>query len=177
MIPPDLLLNEALVYAVSQVQELSHKKPNERLPKEAVLQCAIYHFYMNKGYFVHPESAYFPAGKKKNMSCDLRVIGESELWIELKTARDARGLISKIDEEKEKWEKDGSKLDNSPPNSRAAFVLFTFTEDNPENSNKRIFKEINKLWDGGYGFTKVVTADLTWPKSEIKFITVWYWVW
>lgn len=176
---PEKSLNDAILAAVDKIVEISSKKPNERLPKEAIVQCEIYRHYTNKGYVVHPEAGYFPANNGLKWSCDLRIIADDkqELWLEIKMARDGAGLSTKLSEEKKKWEKDGSKLDSAPKKSRAAFVLIALTEDDPKLKQRRFFQEVNNFWGGGYNFTEVVTKPIVWPSADVNYVTAWYWTW
>ena len=172
-------LKAAVTSALDQMIRISESAPKERRPKEAIIQCELYRYYTNLGYLVHPEAGYFSAESGRKASCDLRIIDTQgdELWVEIKVAHDGGGLITKIDEEKRKWEKDGEKLDNEQKNSRAVFLLIGLTEEEPTSSERRFFQEVKSFWGGGYQFTEVDTRLITWPNAGVKYVTAWYWIW
>ncbi len=176
---PEHILEQAVKSALEQMIRISKFNPNERRPKEAIIQFELYRHYSNLGYIVSPEAGYFPADDSRKWSCDLRIIGVKgdELWVEIKVANDGGGLKTAIPEEKKKWIKDGEKLDYAPKTSRAVFLLVGLTEGDPESSESQFIQEVDRFWDGKYGFQKVDTKPITWPHAGVKYVTAWYWKW
>ncbi len=171
------MLKNALEYSLEYLDKISSSKPNERLPKEEQLRCALFSFYTSKGYLVHPEAAYFPADDGNKEECDLRVITSSkEHWIEIKTARCASHLQTKTTEEVGRWEKDGWKLENAPENADKIFILYTFTENHPDETDSTFFKAIRDLW-ADYAVTRACTKKFSWRDTSVNYVTAWYWQW
>lgn len=179
---PLLVLEEAIVSAVNQLDLISRYKPNERLPKEAVIQSELYRHFTNQGYVAHPEAGYFPAEKGEKISCDLRIIHpeekQPELWIEIKMARYASGFNTKNDEEKNKWESDGWKLDYVNQDAHRAFLLIVLSERDPDTvKNNRFFLSIRNLWGAEYPVKMVCKQKIEWRQSSISFVSAWLWTW
>lgn len=172
------MLENALEDSIAKIKELSVQDPNERLPKEEQIRCFLYHFYTSHSIIAHPEAAYFPAEHGSKEECDLRIIfpDRNEEWIELKTARCATGLQTKLSEESRKWDKDGWKLDHAPSGATRTFVLFTFTEDNPDDHDIEFFSKIIDLWPK-YPVKKISTHELNWRDTAVKYVTAWFWQW
>jgi hypothetical protein len=104
--------------------------PNEVLPKEKHVRCALYSYLKRRGCTVHEEATYPESGQK----CDLRVRfpnTRKEWWIEIKMAWSldpAWRWNNKPTEQRAKWDKDVQKLRKAPASAVRIFVLFCISD-------------------------------------------------
>ena len=162
---------QAIEEAIADIQRISSFDPNERLPKEEQIRCAMYNAYRQRDLVVHAEAGY-PATQ---CECDLRVHGQlmPETWIEIKTVWSGAGWVNKPVEQVRGIQSDFEKLESVRASANCMTVVFGFF-DRPaaETPLGEMILDLNPKWlafDSG-------NRRFHWRGENLSVLRAWSWL-
>lgn len=100
------LIKVGLDAAIADYQQIAMAQHHDVKPKEDQIKCCLYKAFKDAGRLVHTEAAYHRNGGR----CDLMVLGDPTVGIEIKTAWAAPGWQNKLSEQVQDWLTDIEKL-------------------------------------------------------------------
>jgi hypothetical protein len=115
------------------LQAVSTTYPNERLPKEEQIRCALYMAMQSCFDVVCVERGYGSIDDGNRAECDIwaRTGEEAQSWLELKRCWSVKGWINKPPEQLTYWNADLEKLATVGVQSDRYFLLVGFFDCDP----------------------------------------------
>lgn len=160
--------------------------PNERLPKEEQLRCAMFAAVRPDLHVVCVERGYGSVDDGEREECDIWAASAtgSELWLEAKRCWGAKGWVNKPGEQLATWTKDIAKLARTPIESERYFLLvgaFGFDpsaeRDPPTGAHGEVLRCIRRFHRPHLLHVAPARAFSWRPNDGLTHIGAWVWGW
>jgi hypothetical protein len=124
---------------ITDLKKVAVHGPNERLPKEEQIRCAIFNYLKPNAKVVCAEKGYKSIDKGGRAECDLWMKGKdnSISWFEIKVAWATKYFENKVTQFNT-WTTDINKLIKVTSNNHRYFILVGFFDFNPLNKKAKI---------------------------------------